>query len=119
MGHGAGMLEVQRKRVGVSAHVAKRNLVLATQLLDNGVEARVMAVVDRREEMMLDLVVETAAQEEAQDAMPRGAFRPEILGCHDLVAPEVGGDGVSRVRREVIDLAVDHEEQREYADGNR
>lgn len=69
-----------RQRVGVSSHVAKGDFVLAAHLLDNGMEVRVMAVVDSAEEMVLNLVVETAAEHEAPGPVPSSTFPPRSLG---------------------------------------
>ena len=72
-----------------------------------------MAVVDARKAVVLELHIESSAEESAPPVLGS-----KVLGCNNLVLEEVGVAGVRRVLSEVVDLAVEHEAPAEDEAGN-
>ena len=71
-----------------------------------------VAVVDRWEQMMLDLHVKTTSQKVDQVAVSC-----DVMRCDDLVCEEVLVELLGVMRVQVVDLGGDHETHREEVDG--
>jgi hypothetical protein len=89
------------------------NVVLGTQLLDDGLNVLEMAVIDGGEEMVLDLQIEATGEPEGSVAVLRERVRRD-----DLVRKVLGTEPDRVLLGEVVDLRGEHEADRVHQHGH-
>lgn len=102
------MLQVLRHGLGETRRLVVEHPVLLTHLLHNGLDVRVVAVVDAGEEMVFDLQVESPREEEGEPSTERAGVAKAVSSEH-LVHIVIRISDVNVFVREMVDLRRDHE----------